>query len=193
MMGSGKAQLWRYGSLAVFCGLPLLLLGLVIANLVEASAVGDETAREQTTLSQIVAQMARHRARALTPADTASLYLESASASLARAEIQEKATALVAQSGGRLAETQLVGTPEDEAAGLVAIQLTLAIDNKGLLDLLYQIETGLPLLEVTDLNVSRNDGQGGDAVADDASRPEAAAGLLRVELTVTGRWRKTTG
>ena len=194
MTVAAKPQLWRYGSLALFCGVPLVLLGLAIANLVEAWSAGDESAREQTTLSQIVAQAAPPpRPHAHPRRHGPSLYLASASASLARAEIQEKATALVTQAGGHLAETQIVGTPEDEAAGLVAIQLTLSVDNNGLLDLLYRIETGLPLFQVSGLNVSRSDGQGGDAGSDDRPASEGAASLLHVELTVTGRWRKTTG
>lgn len=180
-----KSQAWRFGSIAFFCGLPLLLLGLFISNVLDATQAREQMARQTAIYSTIVAQLEKHRARAMTPVDTASLYLASASGSLARAEIQERATKLVADAGGRLAEVQLTATPEQEAEGTVAIQLSLDIDNKGLLDLLYTVETGLPLLDVSDLSVHKNSGQSEDATSD--------GGSLRVEMNVRGHWRKSTG
>lgn len=178
-------QAWRFGSIAFFCGLPLLLLGLAVSNVVEATQADGLAARQKAIYAAIVAQLEKHRARAGTPVDTATLYLTSASGSLARAEIQERATKLVAEAGGHIAEVQLTATPEQEADGTVAIQLSLDIDNKGLLDLLYATETGLPLLDVTDLSAHRNSGQSEDAVSE--------GGSLRVEMTVRGHWRKSTG
>lgn len=187
MTGAQKIQLWRYGALAFFCGLPLLLVALTISNIMEASAAREVAERQQTTLSQIIAQIAKHRTHAMTPEDTASLYLQSASASLARAEIQDKASRLVDGAGGHLVEAQFTSTPEQEEDGTVAVQLTLDIENKGLFNLLYAVETALPLLDATDLNAhkanSQNEGSGG----------MVASGPLRIELTVQGHFRKGTG
>ena len=92
--GLRKPQLWRYGALLLFCGGPLLLLGLGVQNLASAWATRDLTARQQSTLSQIVTQVARHRARGLAPSDTRSMFLKSPSPSLARSEIQALTTRL---------------------------------------------------------------------------------------------------
>ena len=180
-----RSQLWRLASLALFCGLPLLLLGLIVSNVTDATQADEQASQARATASAIVAQLEKHRARVVTPLDTASLYLTSASGSLASAEIQERATRLVEAAGGHLAEVQLTATPEQEADGAVAIQLSLDIDNKGLLDLLYAVESGLPLLTVTDVDVHKSTDQGDDRASGD--------GALRVEMTVRGHWRKGTG
>ena len=180
-----KAQLWRYGSLALFCGVPLLLVALIVSNLIEASQARGIADRQEAVLTQLVAQASKRGSRSLTPAEAASLYLASTSDSLARAELQERATKLVLQSGGRLAEAQFTGTPEQEADGTIAIQLSLDIDNKGLLDLLYAIETSVPLMTVSDLSARTNNGQSEERPGD--------AGLLHVDVTVEGHRRKGTG
>lgn len=186
--GLRKPQLWRYGALLLFCGGPLLLLGLGVQNLASAWATRDLTARQQSTLSQIVTQVARHRARGLAPSDTRSMFLKSPSASLARSEIQALTTRLAGTDGGHLIEAQFTSTPEQEAGGTVAIQLSLTIDNKGLFDLLWDVESRMPLLDVTDLSVRRegdlNEGDGGGI---------AAGGPLRVDLTIQGHWKKELG
>ena len=186
--GLGKPQLWRYGALLLFCGGPLLLLGIGFENLANAWATGDLAGRQQSTLSQIITQVAKHRARGLAPADTRSMFLKSPSASLARSELQAMTTRLAGAAGGHLIEAQFTSTPEQEAGGAVAIQLSLTIDNKGLFDLLWDVESRMPLLEVTDLSVRRegdlNDGDGGGMVA---------GGPLRVDLTIQGHWKKELG
>lgn len=174
--------LWRLLAISVFCGLPLLLLGLSVSNLMDASLALErvETTRAMTT--RIVAQLEKHRSKVTTPVDTARFYLASGTDTLARAEIQDRAGRLTTQAGGRIIETQLNGTPEQEAAGTVAIQLSLEIDNQGLLNLLYAVESGLPLLDVTNLNVQANNDRSG--------RGDRA---LHVDMIVRGHWRKTTG
>ena len=89
------------------------------------------------------------------------------------------------EAGGRVAEVQLVETPEQEADGTVAIEVALDVDNKGLRDLLYAVESGLPLLTVSDLNVQQANMQG-----DEGAGP---TGQLRVQMTVQAHWRKATG
>lgn len=179
--GSGKAQLRRFIVLALFCGGPLLLLGLSVANLMQVSLAHDITARQTAISLQIVARVAKRRFQGLTPQDATLLYLASTSASLARSEIQDTAARLVEAAGGRLAEVQFTSTPEQEADGTVALQLSLEIENKGLLELLWTTESRLPLLDVTDLSTRRNNDQSG------------SSGLLHVEMTVQGHFRKGMG
>ena len=81
-----------------------------------------------------------------------------------------------------------VRTPEQEADGTVAIQLSLDIGNKALFDLLWSVESGVPLLDVTELDALRPDPQ-----ADVAAGATGPAGALHVTLTIAGHWRKGTG
>ena len=180
-----KTQAWRIGALVLFLGVPLVLTGLAIENLAEASQADELAQRNATTTAAIVAQIEKHRGRHAKPVDTASLYLASTSASLARADVQALATRLVGEAGGRVVETQLVETPEQDADGTVAIEVSLEIDNKGLRDLLYAVESGLPLLTVSDLSVQPASAQGDEG--------GGLLGQLKVQMTVQGHWRKAAG
>ena len=185
MSAQTRTTAWRVGALALFVGFPLLLVGGVVSNLTEATQADDLAARKAATTAAIVAQIEKHRLHRAKPVDTATLYLASTSSSLARAEIQALATRLVTEAGGRVLEVQLVETPEQEADGTVAIEVALDVDNKGLRDLLYAVESGLPLLTVSDLNVQQANMQG-----DEGAGP---TGQLRVQMTVQAHWRKATG
>ena len=185
MKALDRAQLWRFGVVALFFGLPLLLLALAVGNLAQASGSREIAAEQDATAAQIVREVAKRQAHQIRPQDTGALYLAAASPSLARAELQERAGRFVEASGGHLEEAQFTGSPEQEADGTVAIQLSLTIDNKGLRDLLYTIETATPLIDATDLS-ARPIGAQNNSVA-------KQAGLLHVDLTVQGHFRKGTG
>lgn len=185
MKAPDRAQLWRLAAVVLFCGLPPLLVALAIGNLVEASAMRDVASRQTATAGQIVKDVARRQARRLRPEDTAALFLPASSASLARADLQERASRFVGKAGGHLEEAQFTSGVDQEADGTVALQLSLRIGNDGLRDLLYAIETATPLLEATDLSVKPNNAQTTEGLGD--------AGLLHVDLTVQGHYRKGTG
>ncbi len=185
MKAIDRAQLWRFGAVASFIGLPLLLAALALGNLAEASASRDVATKLSATAAQIVKEVAKRQARRLQPRDTTALYLAAASPSLARAELQERAGRFVEAAGGHLEEAQFTGTPEQEADGTVAIQLSLTIDNGGLRDLLYAIETATPLLDATDLSTKPIGTQGAGG--------GGQAGLLHADLTVQGHFKKGTG
>jgi hypothetical protein len=186
-----RRQLWRYGSLALFVALPLMLLSLAITNILDAAAAHRQVARDQLALSQTIAATMHHQTISLSPREAASLYLESTSVSLAEAEIQQTITNLVTQAGGNLVETQHTGTLGDGRADTVAIKATLVIDNKGLLDLLYQIETGLPLLQITELEISCGDRTNTTSIDDGTTL--AGTDSLQVQMSVSGHWRKAAG
>ena len=185
MKAMDRAQLWRFGAVALFFGLPLLLLGLAVGNLAEASASRQVAAKQEATAAQIVKEVAKRQAHRLQPQDTTALYLTAASPTLARAELQERVGRFVEAAGGHLEEAQFTSTPEGEAEGTVAIQLSLTIDNKGLRDLLYAIETATPLLDATDLSARPIGAQNAMAAGQ--------TGSLHVDLTVQGHFRKGTG
>lgn len=184
MKAIDRAQLWRFGAVALFFGLPLLLLALAVGNLAQASGSREIAAKQDATAAQIVREVAKRQAHRIRPQDTGALYLAAASPSLARAELQERVGRFVETSGGHLQEAQFTSSPEQEADGTVGIQLSMTIDNKGLLNLLYAIETATPLFEATDLS------------AKPIGAPVSAAehvGLLQVDLTIQGYFRKGTG
>ena len=182
---TASSRSWRLGAVALFCGLPLLLLALAAGNLVEAVTSRDAAARQEATAAQIIRDVSKRRERRPSPQDASALFLAATSASLARAELQERAGRYVEAAGGHLEEAQFTGSPEREADGAVAIEISFTITNGGLRDLLYAVETATPLLDVTGLTVR----PAGEQTAS-ADKP---AQLLHVDMTIEGRFRKGTG
>lgn len=187
-----RDSLWRMAALAAFVLLPLVLIGVAASNFVDGFAAHGEAKRRQATLSTLVAQLSRHRADRLSPEELAKLYLASTTDSLAAAELQTRATDLVRQAGGRLNEVQANDPIGPKTNNMVSLMLSFDIDNAGLLDLVYAVETALPLMEVTDLNVRRVD-------REDAPNNGMGMGMgappaqLKVDLTVAARWRPKSG
>lgn len=189
-----KDSLWRLAALSAFVLLPLVLIAVAVSNLIDGFETHGEAKRKQATLSTIVAQLSRHRADRLSPEEIAKLYLASTTDSLAAAELQTRATELVRQAGGRLNEVQPNDPVGPKTNNVVSLMLSLDIDNAGLLDLVYAVETALPLMEVTDLNVRRVD-------REDAPNTGMGMGMgmgappaqLKVDITVAARWRPKSG
>ena len=172
----------RWAALGLFVILPLALLVLAAANLV---AVTDLRARETTTTEQI----GRYAARlAALPADgraaaPSAVYVAAPSRSLAEADLQRRLVALVETASARVVESGSGSVPETEASELIEIRVTLDGDNADLLRFLYAVETGLPLMEITDLAVRRLQSEESDLGAD----PE-----LRIDVVIRAPWKAVT-
>lgn len=179
-----KNNVWRLAALALFALVPLLLIALTLSNFLDGLEARGEARRQQELMSTIVAKLSHGRADHVSAEEIAKLYLASPTEGLAAAELQTLATDLVRQAGGRLNEVQPNDAPDQKSDHAVSLMLSLDIDNAGLLDLVYAIETALPLIDVTDLNirrVDRDDGLGADSP------------LLKVDMTVAARWRASRG
>jgi len=174
---------WRIASVLVFCGVPVLLLvmiGLNISGALEETGAAARSAESATTIGR---QLDRFKSRTQDATDISALYLASATGSLARAEIQNLTSHLVEAASGHLLEAQIIDNAASGDPGKVSIQLTLDITNPGLLDLLYAVETNLPLLTVTDLDAR---------TAEISNERPGDNGLLHVDMTIQGYWRSKT-
>jgi hypothetical protein len=168
-----RRSLWRLAAIGLFLGLPLgcaAVAGLALTAGAESNEIADHA---DATARAIVHQLDRKSDVAESANGTAALYLASANASLARAELQALAGRLIDGAGGRLVEVRPADEAGTEPSGRVSIEIALATTNAGLLDLLYAIETGLPLLTVPRLDATAS-GSGDE---------------LQVTLTLEGRWK----
>ncbi|WP_245479763.1 type II secretion system protein GspM, partial [Hansschlegelia zhihuaiae] len=117
--------------------------------------------------------------------DARSIYLPGDGVELARAELQKLLVEAVSAADGKLIESQEPGTERASDApddGRVDLRVTFDATNDGLLDLIYGLETRLPLLTIERLETRRLDVTG----EDDPEDP-----TLRVSLVVRGH-RKVT-
>jgi hypothetical protein len=177
--------LWRRrATAAIAIALPLVALGFAAFDLVaahDADALADGQERTVAALERRVARLGTVAGGAKT--DVSAMYLPGAERELARAELQKLLTDRVEAVDGKLIESQEPGgdlaDPDAADDGRVDLRVTFDAKNDGLLDLLYGLETGLPILTVQRLEARRV----GDS--DDAEDP-----TLRASLVVRG-YRKT--
>ncbi|GJE19345.1 type II secretion system protein GspM [Methylobacterium marchantiae] len=176
--GLDRPDIRRAAALLVFLGLPVLLGAVAVTALVQAIGQTGEITAKEDILAQMRTQIEVRLSGRSTLRDVTPVYLASPSASLARAELLSLLGRLIDAADGRLVETQMVSDQGAESSGRIALQTILDIDNDGLADLLHAIETGLPLLSVHEVTMTR-------APRGERSGPT----LLRVTLVVHGYWR----
>ena len=174
-----------FGPLAValFVGIPIILLTLTLTNLARWSEASAATNATIGQLAQIEARIRTEAGRPIpTRGDLSALYLTAVTGSLARAELQQRLVGLVEHAGGRLIEVRGDEAPDPAAMDSIQLRLSLDIGNEGLFDLLRTIETGLPLLTIEALNLRPAPGR--------ASGSEDANPALRVALAIRGYRRE---
>lgn len=173
----------RLLALMFFFCVPALLFTLSILNVLEIEDNSFVEAEKEFQLSSLMRRLTAP-AKDGKPTDLSQIYLSSASATLAGADLQQYLTETIAKGSGKLIETAILESDrEDEqsAQNLVSIRASSEIDNNGLLSVLHRLETGLPLVFIDKISIRRLGG-------DDTS-PGAEA--LRVDLEVSARWKAT--
>jgi general secretion pathway protein M len=166
----------------------------IVIGFVAVSAIGlylvkgmvdAQTLELDAKTTQIAALQRRLKMPALPAAgDSAqNVFLEGANYALAANSLQQHIVELVEQSGGKIVSVA-VETPAATAqtSRRVIVQVRADLDNDGLQSLLYELETGYPLVLVDTLNVNRSAKQG---PGDDSKRSPR----LTVDLRAVGFYR----
>lgn len=176
----GSRPLRRTATGALAIALPLGALVFAVVTFLQASETSALADRQSATVSALerrVAQLGDRRAGAL---DASAIYLPGDGPEIARAELQKLLVEAVTAAEGRLIETQEPGAglasdaPDD---GRIELRVSFDASNNGLLDLVYGLETRLPLLTIVRLETRRLDA-GGDEDLEDPT--------LRISLVVRG-------
>lgn len=171
------------GALAV--AIPLGALAFALVTFLSASETEAIADRQEATVMALERRAARIHDRAGQRLDATAVYLPGDGLEIARAELQKLLTDAVAAAGGKLIETQEPGSVRDADApddGRVELRVTFDVRNDGLLDLLYGLETQLPLITIERLEARRLDLEA-DASTEDPT--------LRVSFVARG-YRKAT-
>ncbi len=87
---------------------------------------------------------------------TVAFYLAESRPALAAADLQKKLHDMVARSGGQVASTRILERERGDPLPSVVVQVHLRSEVEELLELLYQLESGRPLLFVENLVVTAN-------------------------------------
>lgn len=168
------------GALALFVAVPIAAAALTGFNILRSSEIEDRAAAQGAMLAQIERRIA---ARSLGPTgagDMAPLYLKAASGTLAKAEMQQLIGQVIERASARLIEVRGQDEESVEENGRIRLQVTMDANNESLFKVLYEIETGLPLLSAEQIGVRKVPGRTGAPEIDPS---------LRVTLVVQGYWR----
>lgn len=87
---------------------------------------------------------------------TSDWYLNEATPALAAATLQQQLHRQVAQSGGDVVSTQILTTDDDEPIPTVTVQVRMRAELPELVDLLYSLESGKPVLVLDKLAILSN-------------------------------------
>ena len=112
-------------------------------------------------------------------ADAASVYLPGETAAVAGAALQRIVMNTVEAAGGRFAESEIAPLQEGEE-GSVILRTSFDTDIAGLQRVLFDLETGLPILLFESLSVQTGTNIGS---------VESEQPMLRVAISVEGYWQ----
>jgi general secretion pathway protein M len=171
---------WRYSSIPALCYVALLVTLLVIVF----STVTDVLQRHRAVLqsAEVLARF-EHRApsssagtkQATGDEPDGSPFLDGPTVTVASAALLQRVTGAIVRAGGNVVSSEVKPQDAHSADGLVRITATCELEQKGLQDLLYTIEAGMPFLFV-------------DQLLAQAPLAEGEGGRIRVVLDVSGLW-----
>lgn len=173
----GSERIAAFAIVALMIVLPAIWIGW---SLNTASALSDDVRSQAETLNSLQTRLAALNASAAgDQAKMASVYLPGATSAIAGAALQQIVAAAVESAGGHLAESEIVRPQAEAEPGAVNLRVSFDTDIVGLQHVLFDLETGAPILMVTSITVSA-------PAAADAAPTESPA--LSVVMMVSGRW-----
>lgn len=163
----------RIAAVLVYVGVPLAAAATTAVNVVRAMEISAATEQRAVELAPLEARLARGGRPA--GDDLAAVWLPGETKALAAAALQQRIAELIEDVAARVIEVQELGVDEGPD---VLMRVTYDASNDALIRSLLGVEAGLPLLDVTALDVAAQRGSEEDAATDDPT--------LRVGLTVRG-------
>lgn len=167
----------------------LLVVGLLILaplfwitwSLSAASVIAASNREQADALSALQARLSAFAAGANdTKVNMASVYLPGKSPAIAGAALQRIVANTVAGAGGHVVQAEISRSEaaQEQEPGAVSLRAEFETDINGLQKIIFDLETGAPILTVRTLTVEAKDN-----TATDAANPE-----LSVIVLVRGYW-----
>jgi general secretion pathway protein M len=116
-----------------------------------------EETREQLVHYQRLAAMRpaleHQMKRSTAGATTASYYLSGSTDAVTAADLQERVNALVQERGGSLRSIQPMTGTNEQGFRRITLRLQMTATNEVLFEILYALETGIPILFIDNLDI----------------------------------------
>ena len=150
----------------------------VVWSLYAASLVVDSNRAQREMLSALQARVAGLAPRENAgSADPQSVFLPGETAAIAGAALQRLVAATIEAAGGRVTESEISPVEAEDDPGRVELRASFDTEIVGLQKILFELESGAPVLLMRTLDV-----QSGDEASSEPSPP------LRVVMEIAGRW-----
>lgn len=161
---------------AVYAGLVLLLLALVVSSVVDL--LGQQAAVDASAamLEQLEGRKTPGGRSADAAMPSGSPFLEGATVTVAGAALLQRVAGAVTKLGGNVLSSQLDVQGTHAKAGFVSMVASCELDQPSLQPLIYDLEAGMPFLFI-------------DQLAVQAPTTSSGEGKLRILLAVSGQWQ----
>ncbi|WP_062120730.1 type II secretion system protein GspM [Aureimonas sp. AU40] len=169
----------RWTAIIVFIVLPLALLPAIGANIIGIADLWTHSEAVRLQLERYEDRLAGSLVREPN-ATSSTVFVNAPSRSLAEADLQRRLVALIESASAQVVESSSGIVQDVEADHTIEIRVTLDGDNADLLHFLHSVETGLPLMTITDLAVRRLQSEENDLGSDPR---------LRIDAVVRARWK----
>jgi len=163
----------------LYFGVVILLLFVIVSSLTDMLGRRADVAASVAMLEQLEGR--RPVVRGQDPGvsePSASPFLEGATVTVAGAALLQRVTTAVTKLGGNVLSSQLDLQGTQSKSGFLRVVASCDIDQSGLQQLLYDVETSVPFVFVDQL-----------AVQAPASFAASGDGKLRILVAVSGQWQ----
>jgi general secretion pathway protein M len=185
--GTRRSKILAFGLLLLAFGATVRFVAVPVVQRYLSNVESLEEQRYQLRRFELVAAQLEVRqtelARVLRTNEIAVYALKHTSPALAAAELQETVKGLVVTNGGELTSVRVLPTKVDGKFERVSVNVRATLENEGLQNVLYALESATPYLQVENLSVSsRNRGR---SASRRVRRSSQAASAVPTELEVT--------
>lgn len=165
----------------LYSGVVILLLSVTVGSMIDMLSQRAGVAASAVVLEQLEGRrpVARGQDSGVT-GPSASPFLEGATVTVAGAALLERVTAAVTKIGGNVLSSQVDLQGTKSKSGFITVTASCDIDQPGLQQLLYDVETSIPFLFIDQL-----------VVQVPASFAASGDGKLRILVAVSGQWQGT--
>ena len=162
-MSRERGRLRGSAALAILVVIIAAMAGVAVAPHIGAAVTAEEIRSSRTALARLerfagrATQVEDRNARIRASSDHLKLLLSAETTGIAGAQLQKVLLDRVTRHKGTARAVQVQRPETDGSLTRISTLLTARIDITGLRDLLHDLETGLPLLFVTNLSVQSLD------------------------------------
>jgi general secretion pathway protein M len=178
-----------YGAAVSYAGLVLVFAIVTLTSIMDVFDRRDAVAEAADTLSQLEGRAPKGGPGGDTTGASGSPQLEGPTVTVAGATLLQRVAGAITKVGGNIVSSQVELQGPQIKDGFISVTANCDVDQPGLQQLLYNLESGMPFLFVDQLVVQAPSATSGAIGA--AGAPGAPGSKMHVLISVSGQWQAT--